>query len=347
MATSSQRDQSEWYTKIRSKYDALSTAAAATLRALLREENIEGVAVTHRAKELDSFKEKLKRKRYGDAQKQMTDLAGIRIIALVERDLERVETVIRKAFRVFDDDSLDKSDELGVDKFGYRSLHFICDLGPQRERLPENKGFAGLKFEIQVRSALQHAWAEIEHDRSYKFKGAIPSKLKRRLHLVAGLLELADRELSELTNELEEYTAVVRNEARHGRIELELNSTTALEVVRYWISKRGGKPNVRLDPPDQDVIGELNRFGVQSIKDLKRLFTEEFLQAAESVPNNTLLGLLREAMMYSDIHHYFRIRENSWQGWDQASVDVMIEKYGADEIHKLVADYEIRIDDEE
>ncbi|MBD1220647.1 hypothetical protein IDM30_16480 [Acinetobacter seifertii] len=82
---------------------------------------------------------------------------------------------------------------------------FICDVGQDREKLPEFSVYKGLCFEIQIRTALEHAWAEIEHDRGYKLGGKLPSHLNRRFKLLSGLLESADLEFNRLTQEIEEY----------------------------------------------------------------------------------------------------------------------------------------------
>lgn len=46
---------------------------------------------------------------------------------------------------------------MSVDQTGYRSVHFVCDIGSARAALPEFNGLSGLKFEIQIRTVLQHA----------------------------------------------------------------------------------------------------------------------------------------------------------------------------------------------
>ena len=68
----------------------------------------------------------------------------------------------------------------------------MCSLTPERAALAEYEAFKDMKCEIQVRSILQNAWAEIEHDLGYKTKEAIPVQSQRRFARLAGLLELAD-----------------------------------------------------------------------------------------------------------------------------------------------------------
>ena len=59
-------------------------------------------------------------------------------------------------------------------------------------------------MQVQLRTVLQHAWAEFEHD--IRYKGNVPpehaSEFDRRFTLAAGLLELADREFSLIRDRL-------------------------------------------------------------------------------------------------------------------------------------------------
>ncbi|MDO5684258.1 MAG: hypothetical protein Q4G46_15720, partial [Propionibacteriaceae bacterium] len=60
-------------------------------------------------------------------------------------------------------------------------------------------------FSVQLRTVLQHAWAEFEHD--VRYKGTIPPEqvpdLDRRFTLAAGLLELADSEFTTIRDRLQ------------------------------------------------------------------------------------------------------------------------------------------------
>jgi hypothetical protein len=68
---------------------------------------------------------------------------------------------------------------------------------------------------VQIRTVLQHAWAEYEHD--IRYKGTIPpehvSEFDRRFTLAAGLLELADREFSAIRDRLRDGITGTRLEA--------------------------------------------------------------------------------------------------------------------------------------
>lgn len=330
-----------WFEEKRPRYSALANIVAATIRTLLQNEQIDVIDVTYRAKTVASFAEKIRRKRYSNPQVEMTDLAGIRVVTLIERDIDRVSKLIQGSFNVHPDSSVDKSEDLGSDRFGYRSVHFVCDVGDARKLLPEFSPYADMPFEIQVRTALQHAWAEIEHDRSYKFSGELPSKLKRRFHLIAGLLELADREFSSLTEELENYTTEVQAQAGAGNLEIELNSTSALEFLKVALTPYSNRLKVEINKLDQDDIAELRRFGVDTVSKFAMLLNYEFLNSVGGI-ETTAIGLIRDAMIYTDIDRYFETTwSEAWHGWDEDSVRLTEKKYGRGKIKEVFEKYSL------
>ncbi len=132
----------------------------------------------------------------------ITDILGIRVITYFEDAVDQVASVIEQQFEVDFEHSIDKRSIEAPDRFGYKSLHYICKLPPGlvRQGLPE-----GLRFEIQIRTILQHTWAEIEHDLGYKFPKAVPDAIRRKFSRLAGLLELADEEFVAIKTELGKY----------------------------------------------------------------------------------------------------------------------------------------------
>jgi ppGpp synthetase/RelA/SpoT-type nucleotidyltranferase len=153
-------------------------------------------SVIGRIKSPASFKKKFSRpdRTYADLW-DITDLVGLRVITYFEDNIEPIGRLIEDEFEV---DYLNSQNKLRLqdhEKFGYRSLHYVC-------RVP---GHPHARFEIQIRTVLQHAWAEIEHDLGYKTNEEIPAALRRRFSQVAGLLEVADREFVALRSELASY----------------------------------------------------------------------------------------------------------------------------------------------
>jgi ppGpp synthetase/RelA/SpoT-type nucleotidyltranferase len=176
----------------------LISDASERLRTLIQhaveEARVKVSSISVRVKRNDSLKRKLERKRKYASLTDVTDLIGLRIITYDPDDSDRVSRAIRDSFDCDWDNCEDKSDRLKAEQFGYRSDHHViyvpkCIL----ENVP------GLRAEIQVRTLLQHAWAEIEHDDlGYHADSLVPTEIRRRLARVAAVLEGVDLEFRDL-----------------------------------------------------------------------------------------------------------------------------------------------------
>lgn len=198
-------DAIEWYKKNKVWFIDLSAKVEAIIREILKKEDIVYHSIESRVKTLESFKEKAHLDKYKEPIQDITDIVGIRIITLFEKDVYEISQLIKEVFEIDSTKSEDKTDLLDADKMGYKSMHYIAKLKNNKTNLNENNAYEELSFEIQIRSILQHAWAEIEHDRNYKFQGELPKHLKRRFYALSGMLEIADREFNMLAEEVEDY----------------------------------------------------------------------------------------------------------------------------------------------
>jgi ppGpp synthetase/RelA/SpoT-type nucleotidyltranferase len=333
----------QWYTARRLQYEQLSEAVADILRRLLQRSQIQVLDISHRAKEIDSAVEKMSRKAYQQPRKEMTDLAGVRVITFIETDVRRVASLVAKSFALEAENTSDRSDSLGVDRAGYRSIHCVCTLGDNRSELPELSTFRDLRFEIQIRTALQHAWAEIEHNRHYKFAGTLPATLERRLFLLAGMLEIADRELAAIVGGVDAYAASIGQSTQHGNLNISLTPTTVLAYVKEK-AKRLSKTEVMLEQLAPEAIEELEQFGVANLAQLDVLFSLDFLSAVDDAPGHTTaLGLLRDAMLYDDLNGYFlRTWRGSWHQIHPKSVALLVARYGSAYAQQIVQEYGLR-----
>ena len=183
------------------------------VKQLLDEEKIKVHTVSGRVKEKDKLAEKLSKpeKNYSNLR-EITDVVGIRIITHFEDEIYKIGDLITKEFTVDPANSVDKGKMLDPDRFGYLSLHYICSLSDHRLKLREYMRFRDIAFEIQIRSILQHAWAEIEHDLGYKSGTGVPDPIRRRFSRLAGLLEVADQEFGAIRDWLHNYAATVKTE---------------------------------------------------------------------------------------------------------------------------------------
>lgn len=192
-------------------FKRFATDVVNLLQKLLHEEAAAVHSVTGRVKEKLSLKIKISRpsisrtsRKYNNIN-DVTDIVGVRLITYFANDVDRIASIIRREFNVDWENSVDKRALLDPDRFGYMSLHYVVGISRNRLRLPEYAEYRNLKFEIQIRSILQHSWAEIEHDLGYKSEMAVPSELRRAFSRVAGLLELADAEFDRIRDSMNIY----------------------------------------------------------------------------------------------------------------------------------------------
>jgi putative GTP pyrophosphokinase len=180
-------------------HDAFTNTCKGLLEALLDDGAVAPFAVEGRTKTMESFAGKINREGKAGKYKSLsdiTDLSGIRIIAYLQEDCDKIGDIIQRDFTIDATNSVRKEDELDPDKFGYLSTHFVVSLPESRIALREFARFADLKAEIQVRTLLQHTWAAIDWKFRYKEEREAPKELRRRLFRISALLEAADNEFS-------------------------------------------------------------------------------------------------------------------------------------------------------
>lgn len=196
------------FKKERGNFIALEKEVDKILRAITVENNVLVAGIEHRVKDEKSLEVKIYKK--GDKYQSMydiTDLLGARVICCFVDDVNKVGKKIEENFVIDWENSVDKSKIMEVDSFGYLSLHYICSLKGE-DGYPEE--LTNKKFEIQIRSILQHAWAVAEHDTCYKTEFGVPKEVVRSLARLAGLLELADAEFMRTRDRIGEYTEEIR-----------------------------------------------------------------------------------------------------------------------------------------
>ncbi len=165
--------------------------------ALLDDAGINYLSATARTKTVASFAAKADRsadgeRLYTDPLTEITDQIGLRVITYLLDDVSAVATLLSDGMRLLDDRDMGR-ETASEGRWGYASRHLLVAV--EGEQQPAS---------IQIRTVLQHAWAEFEHD--VRYKGSVPEgdapDLDRRFTLAAGLLELADREFSAIRDRL-------------------------------------------------------------------------------------------------------------------------------------------------
>ncbi len=180
-----------------------------TLRDALDRSGLVVTAVESRIKTEESLAGKLALKgaKYATLS-DITDILGARVVTFYTDDVDRIASMAEQLFEIDWENSVDKRRLHQLDSFGYNSLHYIC-------RVP---GF-DFRFELQLRTTLQHAWAAINHDTGYKTGVEIPREYMRRMNRLAGLLEMADDEFSRIRTEITDYRRRVQALVQNGKLD--------------------------------------------------------------------------------------------------------------------------------
>jgi putative GTP pyrophosphokinase len=348
LANRRRADFEEWYLENRHRFAELADAVKAIIIAALRDEHIPYLSITSRAKTIESAINKIRGKGYQVPQTEMTDLAGVRVLTYTQTDADRVCDLLKTLFSVDAKRTVDKSAALKRNKVGYRSFHLVCELPQTRCELVEFKPFKGCVFEIQVRTVLQHAWAEIEHSRNYKFGGVLPQNLERKLNLIAGLLEVADNEISQLAKSIDEYRADIARKTKRGDLQLELTTDTLDAFVR-GTQKKFKKARIYVYNRKNflELIEEAKKFGIKTIEDLNNLLSADFVRAydAERVMT-TESGFIRDLMMFEDLEGYFaKAHDDSWHATDSSTYEFLLQKYSARKVDEVFKRHEISVDE--
>ena len=173
--------------------------------------------ITARAKTPESVRRKLRRKHYRNAERQLTDLIGVRVITFYSDSVDAVAAGLQDHLEINIPKSIDKRVQLGLREFGYRSVQLITRLKASHPPTKRYQVVGNRWFEVQVRSILEHAWAEIEHEIAYKSGVQYPVEIVRRFASLAGTLELLDNEFLALRHErnalIDQYREIyARNE---------------------------------------------------------------------------------------------------------------------------------------
>ncbi|MBN1567182.1 MAG: hypothetical protein JXA73_05020 [Acidobacteria bacterium] len=231
------------YREVRPVYEAFTGLLDLVLKGTTKDLGITPI-IQPRTKDISSFAGKIVRRRdaYPDPVNQFTDLSGVRVIVGYKHEIEPVRNFIRRNFEIDEANSEDVIHRLGVEKFGYADVHLIVsirngtDFPDAREaliqginndrkraefaaclnrlherrteqecrelRLPPGPRF---KAEIQIRTFLQHAWAECAHDRVYKSDFEVPPRNKRDINRIAAALEEADEDFVRAIRSVENY----------------------------------------------------------------------------------------------------------------------------------------------
>jgi putative GTP pyrophosphokinase len=201
-------------TKTRALYEeqlpALETALQSLVQKMqqLLEQNGYSATIKFRVKRFEAYFEKLRRAKLDSntrAAKPIGDLLALRIICPFLEDIEAIERLIATSFEVVETER--KSEQHSFREFGYDSVHLAIRPNRKTFKIP----LPGVRnsCEIQLRTILQDAWAEVEHELVYKSDISLPKEsIRRKLAALNASLTLSDlifQEIRDYQKEIRQY----------------------------------------------------------------------------------------------------------------------------------------------
>ena len=174
-----------------------------------------------RIKSFKSYYQKVLRQRadkiyHTDDLVCLTDMIGVRVVCAF---LEDIAVVVKQ---ISDNYSVREIERKGADhtfkEFGYESVHILIDIPTDcldlgmlsQEYIKSHPIPKDLCCEVQVRTILQDAWAEVEHELIYKTEFTpFDEPLRRKLACVNASLSLADTIFQEIRDYQKNFQGAV------------------------------------------------------------------------------------------------------------------------------------------
>jgi ppGpp synthetase/RelA/SpoT-type nucleotidyltranferase len=279
----------QWLTD-RPTFEHFASAVASILSPGIRRAGI-FAEVHHRAKDMDSLIKKLITKPH-HSYRSIPDKAGVRVIV---RYTHEIEPVLEIAAKLLDRDTPEnKATLLEPDTFGYLSVHSQVKLRADHE-LSVIYPASQFQAELQVRTLAQHLWAEMAHNTVYKSESMIEPlnpQVRRRLYMLAGMVELADYEFDRIENEMPtvpEFQLLKSLERSYYKLTVRRSDPElSLEVIRLLLPLYNEKPEA--------VAAHLEDFFSQNEELLHQIYA-----AAEELPDHSAFLFQPEALMIFDL----------------------------------------------
>lgn len=270
----------EDYRKKKDLYIELGNIVHERLTSIVKNANIQIMAIEHRVKTEKSLEGKLAHN--GDYYQKLDDLIdilGARIICFFSDEVDKIGSLIEKNFVVDWSRSSDKRKLIDVSSFGYLSLHYICSVKKEEGFSDE---MCNIRFEIQIRTNLQHTWAQINHDLGYKNEFGVPRFILRNFSRIAGMLELIDDEFVRARDLMKSYTASVKQKIIDNCADDVHIDTLSLsefvknnKVMKAFCDKLSKTNKVEIDYVDpSSYIEQLKWFGIETLGGLQDLMAQ-------------------------------------------------------------------------
>jgi ppGpp synthetase/RelA/SpoT-type nucleotidyltranferase len=158
-------------------------------------ESVVKIFPSHRIKDPKSFlfKALYRKKLYKDPLIDIEDKIGTRIVVLKSDDIKKIEVSIlnNPKWKAKITKSIVQEIDDKPNVFDYQSVHIVVE-PTEDDTTYDNSTKPYLTCEIQVRTLLQHAFAEVSHDSTYKGPYKNDKEILRHLAKAMALMEATD-----------------------------------------------------------------------------------------------------------------------------------------------------------
>jgi putative GTP pyrophosphokinase len=187
------------------------------------------------------------------------DQIGIRIVCPFIEDTVSAEVLIKNNFNVAEVER--KGSSYSFKEFGYESIHFLVRLPEEvggKYTKTSNESFTGDIVEIQIRTILQDAWAEVEHELVYKAEfRPYDLPMKRKLAAINASLSLADTIFQEIRTYQRHFNRQIgqRRESFFKKVEDAADLFLFEGADQLFENSRRGKPghDIQLDTRNKSI----------------------------------------------------------------------------------------------
>lgn len=170
--------------------------------------------VKYRVKSFESWYQKVLRRISTPSREKdwlhISDILGLRVVCPFMADLPLVERLMAQEFQITEREK--KGAEFSFKEFGYESMHYLMKVPQDIQEsfhVPDS-----LVCELQLRTILQDAWAEVEHELVYKSDYTpFDESLRRKLAALNANLSLADM----VFHEIREYQRELQRQLKKRR----------------------------------------------------------------------------------------------------------------------------------
>lgn len=169
---------------------------------LLCKAGIQVQSITTRIKDVSSLNQKMEEMNMQNKYVLVDDIVGIRVILYFKSDIDAVVTILKNSLAVLKELDVCKCYATCSGNIGYHAKHLILTLNKKHLEMNNQNHFKEFRCEVQITTALEHAWTEIEHTLLYKnrhsLSGGEVNHLEKNFASIAKTIRQAESKIHSL-----------------------------------------------------------------------------------------------------------------------------------------------------